>query len=132
MLVLPVPDLLDLLREAYEGDGQDSFEKHMRLIRRVGLLVLDDLGAEHITSWGAEKLIQIIDARYRSQAPLVVTTNVNPYTDGPARTQAPRRAQGRIEPRVLSRILDGADSPEGFSKVLVLPVGDYRRRRGRV
>jgi DNA replication protein DnaC len=82
--------------------------------------VLDDLGAQNDTPWAAEKLYQILDHRYRRRLPLLVTTNVNLY--------AP---QGRIEPRVLSRILDGANLADGFSRVVLLKVGDYRRRGGK-
>lgn len=47
----------------------------MDAITRVKLLVLDDLGAERDTSYSAELLYSVIDARYRAQLPTIVTTN---------------------------------------------------------
>lgn len=44
---------------------------------RFSLLVLDDLGAERETSYGGEVLYSVIDARYRSGLPLIVTTNMD-------------------------------------------------------
>lgn len=41
------------------------------------LLVLDDLGTERDTAFGAEVMYSIIDARYRSKLPLIVTTNLD-------------------------------------------------------
>ena len=38
--------------------------------------MLDDLGTERQTSYAAEKMFEIIDARYRSRRPLIVTTNL--------------------------------------------------------
>jgi len=120
--VSTVPDLLEALRQGYSGKGGSAgFEKRFSLVCRADLLVLDDLGAQNDTPWAAEKLYQIIDYRYRERLPMIVTTNVNLY-----------EPKGRIEPRVLSRILDGANTPDGFSRVVLLRARDYRRRAARM
>ncbi|MHB0858199.1 MAG: ATP-binding protein [Anaerolineae bacterium] len=118
VFVAAVPDLLDTLREGY--DAREGFQTRMRLLRTCPLLLIDDLGVENPTPWGAEKLYQIVDYRYQHRLPLVVATNINPYSD-----EAGDR--GRIEPRILSRLLEGAHVPNGFSQVHLLRVGDYRR-----
>jgi DNA replication protein DnaC len=41
------------------------------------LLVLDDLGAERNTEFGAEIMYNVIDNRYRKRLPLIVTTNLD-------------------------------------------------------
>ena len=41
------------------------------------LVVIDDFGAERDTEFAAEKIFQIIDERYRSKLPTLVTTNLN-------------------------------------------------------
>ena len=46
-------------------------------LNHFSLVVLDDLGAERDTSYGAEVLYSIIDARYRAGKPLIVTTNLD-------------------------------------------------------
>ena len=44
-------------------------------IKRVQLLVLDDLGAERDTSYSAELMYYVIDERYKTGLPTIVTTN---------------------------------------------------------
>jgi len=73
-LFLTVPDLLDWLRYSY-GSSDVSYEQRFEEIRNVGLLVLDDLGAQNATPWAVEKLFQIIDFRYLRRLPMVVTSN---------------------------------------------------------
>lgn len=113
-----VPDLLESLRQTFSSDqAEDTFDRRFNLVREAGLLLLDDLGAENHTAWGAEKLYQIIDYRHRMRLPLIITTNVNLYDP-----------KGRIEPRILSRILDGANLPDGLSTVFLMQGRDYRQR----
>jgi DNA replication protein DnaC len=73
-LFLTVPDLLDWLRYSY-GSTDVSYEQRFEEIRNVGLLVLDDLGAQNATPWAVEKLFQIVDYRYLRRLPMVVTSN---------------------------------------------------------
>lgn len=40
------------------------------------LLIIDDLGMERGTEYGLEQVFNVIDARYRSNKPLIVTTNL--------------------------------------------------------
>ena len=115
-----VPDLLEALRRGYGRQDNDSFERRYDAISRAELLVLDDLGAQSDTSWATEKLYQIVDFRYRRRLPLMVTTNVNPFAPG-----------DRIDPRIHSRLMDGAHVPGGFSQVQLLTAGDYRQRTPR-
>ena len=113
-----VPDLLETLRQGYSHSGdKDSFDKRFALVRDAELVLLDDLGAENQTPWGNEKLYQILDYRHRQRVPLIITTNVNLYD-----------SRGRIEPRALSRILDGANLPDGFSRVYLVAADDFRQR----
>ena len=74
-LFLTVPDLMDWLRNSFDA-SDTNFEQRFDEIRNVGLLVLDDLGAQNTTKWANEKLYQIIDYRYVRKLPLVVTTNL--------------------------------------------------------
>lgn len=43
---------------------------------RFPLLILDDFGMERGTEYGLEQIYAVIDARYRSGKPLIVTTNL--------------------------------------------------------
>ena len=111
-----VPDLLDTLRRGYHQTAHDDFDRRFAAIREVEFLVLDDLGTEAATAWPAEKLYQIIDYRYRNQLPLLVTTNVNLYDP-----------QGKLAPRIASRLLDSADTAGGLCQLHLIRTGDYRR-----
>ena len=40
------------------------------------LLILDDFGMERDTEYGLEQVYNVVDSRYRSSKPLIVTTNL--------------------------------------------------------
>ena len=46
-------------------------------LNRAKLLIIDDLGAERDTEFALERVYDIIDSRYRSRLPLILTTNLN-------------------------------------------------------
>lgn len=75
-LFLTVPDLLDMLRFAYDSEDT-TFEERFNEIRNASLLVLDDFGTQNATGWAQEKLFQILNYRYINKLPLVVTTNLS-------------------------------------------------------
>lgn len=45
-------------------------------INTASLLILDDFGAERLTDYAVEKVYDIIDSRYRSGKPIIITTNI--------------------------------------------------------
>ena len=57
---------------------QATFEKqeYIDSINRNALLILDDLGIERDTAFAREQVYNIIDARYRSGLPMIITTNL--------------------------------------------------------
>jgi DNA replication protein DnaC len=54
-------------------DDEDAYIAKMNSAR---LLILDDLGAERGTDYALEIVYNIIDTRYRSGKPMIVTTNL--------------------------------------------------------
>lgn len=46
----------------------------------VSLLIIDDFGMERKTEYALEQVFTVIDARYRSGKPLIITTNMTVYT----------------------------------------------------
>lgn len=75
VLFAVVPQLLDHLRATFAPSSETTYDALFEKVREAGLLVLDDLGAEHSTPWAQEKLFQIINHRYIHALPTVVTTN---------------------------------------------------------
>ena len=70
-----VPDLLDHLRATFGPNSETSYDDLFEEIRNTSVLVLDDLGVQVVTPWAQEKLFQILNHRYNSQLPTVLTTN---------------------------------------------------------
>lgn len=57
-----------------KGFGVD--EEFIAEINRARLLIIDDLGAERSTDFALEKVYSIIDSRYLTGLPMVLTTNL--------------------------------------------------------
>lgn len=57
---------------------QGTFEKQEIIdeLNRKSLVIIDDLGAERKSEYMQEQVFNIIDARYRSGLPLIITTNL--------------------------------------------------------
>ena len=78
-----------------------DFEGRTEYIQKLcayPLLILDDFGMERDTKFGLETVYQVIDGRYLSGKPLIVTTNLTPKEL--KHPQDPDRA--RVYDRVLS------------------------------
>lgn len=54
----------------------DDDSENLNLIKNAKLLIIDDLGAERGTDYAIEKVYDIIDSRYRSNKPVILTTNL--------------------------------------------------------
>ena len=64
--------ILNTLTGMYSDDRNqfiDSFNKY-------SLLIIDDLGIERSSEFALEQVFNVIDSRYRSKKPLIVTTNL--------------------------------------------------------
>ena len=48
----------------------------MTSLMRPELLILDDLGAERNTSFGKERVFDVVDKRLLTGKPMIVTTNI--------------------------------------------------------
>ena len=85
------------------NDLTDFKERNARLdeLNRYDLLILDDLGAERCTDFVLEQIFSVIDTRYRSQKPMIVTTNLTmEEMKNPA-----NRSLARIYDRILHRCI---------------------------
>ena len=77
---------------------------------RYDLLILDDLGVERKTPYMQEMVYKIVDARYRSGGPVIITTNLTPEE----LTQAADIGYSRVYDRLLERCL--AIKVDGYSR----------------
>ena len=72
MLMTNFSRILNTLTGMYSDDRNqfiDSFNKY-------SLLIIDDLGIERGTEFSLEQVFNVIDSRYRSKKPMIVTTNL--------------------------------------------------------
>ena len=67
------PKLINKMQESFEGR-----QKMLDGLNRFDLLIIDDLAAERNTEYVNEIVYTVIDSRYSSGLPLIVTTNISP------------------------------------------------------
>ena len=108
IMFVVVPDLLDYLRAAFNPDSTDSHQRRFDELKRVPLLVLDNLGTESATPWAKEKLFQLLNYRHSALLPTVITTTI---------------AEKRLDPWLRTRIGD-----ENVCQVLT--IGAVNNRSG--
>lgn len=65
---------IKLLDEMSDFDRDDS--EYIAKLNRAKLLIIDDLGTERGTDFSLEKVYDIIDSRYRTGKPIILTTNL--------------------------------------------------------
>jgi DNA replication protein DnaC len=94
VLFATVPDLLDHLRAAFAPTSKEVYDQLFSRMREAEVLVLDDLGAQQSSPWANEKLFQLLNYRYNSRFPTVITANS-------------RGLQG-IDERIRSRLTDAS------------------------
>ncbi len=111
VMFLTVPDLLDYLRVTYSPTASTSFDRRFAAVRNVPLLILDDLGTENATPWAKEKLFQVLDYRYITRLPTVITSALELET---------------MAPRIRSRLLD-----DRICTLLAITAESYAERRKR-
>lgn len=106
-----VPDLLDHLRATFSPTSFVSYDNIFAQVRTARLLILDDLGTQSATPWAREKLYQVLNYRYETRLPTVITTS---------------SSLEEIDPRIRSRMLD-----ERVCKVYKIIVPPYRTQAPR-
>ena len=94
VLFTVVPDLLAHLRSTFGPNATEAYDQRFAKMREAELLVLDDLGAHQSSPWASEKLFQLLNYRYNSSFPTVITAN-------------PIGLNG-LDARILSRMTDTA------------------------
>ena len=103
-----VPDLLDHLRATFSPSSTISYDNIFNQVKTTKLLILDDLGTQSATPWAREKLYQILNYRYETRLPTVITTSAT---------------LEEIDPRIRSRMLD-----ERVCKVFKIIAPPYQTR----
>lgn len=112
VLMTNFPTILNRLTGMFSEDRADFIAS----LGMYDLLIIDDLGVERNTEYTMEQMFTVIDCRYRSRKPMIITTNLkleeikNP----------PDLAHARIYDRILERcapvLFSGRNSREEQAK----------------
>lgn len=93
--------LLSDFRDTYGGERSEG--EVFAELNGCDLLVIDDMGKENPTSWAATMLYQVIDGRYGSGRPVVVTTN---FTAGGLAARLAQSLDESTARALLSRLVE--------------------------
>ena len=111
-----VPRLLSDLKASFDSDNSVSFNDLMHHLFEVDFLILDDLGAEKISSWSVETLFEIVNERYNEQRPTIFTSNL----DGKSLSDVWNAKIPQAGTRIISRIFE-------VCEVLKISQADFRK-----
>jgi DNA replication protein DnaC len=67
-----LPRILNALSGKYDMDRNE----YINSLNRYDFLIIDDIGSERSTDYALEQIFTVIDARYRSGKPMIITTNL--------------------------------------------------------
>ena len=113
--------ILNDLAATFEGKNE-----YISNLCRYPLLILDDFGMERGTEYGLEQVYNVIDSRYRSGKPLIVTTNLT-LTELQNPQDTPH---ARIYDRLLEMCAPVCFSGENFRRAVSYTHLDvYKRQR---
>ncbi len=95
-------ELIGEIRAAYTDGSPIVARRLVEQVLTAELLLLDDLGAYHLTSWVQDTFADIITRRFNGRLPILITTN---YPDKASSRNAETLAD-RIGPRLRSRLYE--------------------------
>ena len=75
-ICVSINKMLERIKKTYSSYGKEGEETVLKSLSNADLLIIDDLGTEQISEWSQAKIYNIIDARYRNELPIIVTTNI--------------------------------------------------------
>ena len=107
-----VVDFFMRLRDTYYGDTTYDEMDMIDKVNSVDLLVLDDLGAEKPSEWMRDRLYTLVNRRYESNLPLLVTSNMEDLVE----------LTDHVGERIVSRLCEMCAVVDNF------PDQDYRMK----
>ena len=99
VICVSVIGLLSRIKETYNKWGSEAEADILRGLGSADLLIIDDLGTETFTDWSRSTIYNIIDSRYRSKLPLIISANIQidtSKTNGVLADLYGRRTEDRI------------------------------------
>ena len=106
-----IPVFVTSLSRVLNTSGFDKSDVLER-IRKTPLVTFDDLGAERASDYAVETIFTLIDERYRTRKPLIVTSNLTLDELKSARDVDRKRIYDRILGRCVPLHFDGGSKRE--------------------
>ena len=104
-----------------------GFEEKAHILENISsydLLILDDFGMERNTEYGQEIVFQVIDNRYQSRKPMIITTNLSLQTLKTPKDLEHKRIYGRILEVCIPVHFDGENLRE---KIRLSKIKEFRK-----
>lgn len=77
VVCVSISSLLSRIQQTYNKWGKEAESDIIRGLCNADLLIIDDLGTEKASDWSKSMIYNIVDSRYRSNLPLVITSNLD-------------------------------------------------------
>ena len=105
-------DMTDVVNRMQGNFGADR-DSYLKRITRPDLLILDDLGAERNTSYGKERVFDIVNRRLLTRKPMIITTNIALSVMQKATDLDDRRIYDRVLEVCVPVLFDGENFRKG-------------------
>lgn len=96
-----------------QGNLEADRDSYLKRLTRPDLLILDDLGAERNTSYGKERVFDVVNRRLLSRKPMIITTNIPLSVMQKATDLDDRRIYDRILEVCVPILFDGENFRRG-------------------
>lgn len=95
-----------MLQSLRPGGDEDDSAKVLRSLVKARVLVIDDLGAERLTDWGADRVFEIVNARHNAEMPTLVTSN---YRMDELAKRITQQVGAKMGDRIVERLMESCD-----------------------
>lgn len=112
VLMVSVSDAVNRMQGSFGADR----DAYLKSLMRPELLILDDLGAERDTSFGKERVFDVVNRRLLSGKPMLVTTNLPLSTMQKVQDIGDRRIYDRILEACVPIRFDGENFRKGNAR----------------
>jgi DNA replication protein DnaC len=122
--------LIHRLQSTFEPGSSRGKQEILNPILEAEILVLDDLGAQKQSDWVSEILYLVLNERYSSRSPTIVTTNLRldpgrePSTDRLDSSDRPRPRRESMEQRLPASLVSRLHE---MTRVIRIEAGDFRQ-----
>ena len=114
VLYISMSDVVNRMHDiSISGNFGADRNTYLQQLMRPDLLILDDLGAERNTSYGKERVFDVVNRRLLSRKPMIITTNIALSVMQKATELDDRRIYDRILEVCVPILFDGENFRKG-------------------